>query len=87
MENIMNLIEINEYIIEEMGFAEKNNENVTIRLNLSDGECLELWFDEETECYSWTAASFEYEDVYSVTHDIMGWLEDRSFNVIGMETI
>lgn len=83
----MNLIEINEYIIEEMGFAGENNGNVTIRLNLSDGECLELWFDEETECYSWTAASFEYEDVYSATHDIMEWLEDRSLNVIGMETI
>ena len=48
----MKVEEINKYIIEEMGLAEEQGDNVTIRLNLSDGSSIEMWFDEEDDYYT-----------------------------------
>ena len=83
----MKVEEINKYIIEEMGLAEEQGDNVTIRLNLSDESSIEIWFDEENDCYTWSNASFGYEDTYAVVSDIMKWLNDNSLFVADMETI
>ena len=83
----MKVEEINKYIIEEMGLAEEQGDNVTIRLNLSDDSSIEIWFDEENDYYTWSEASCGYEDTYAVVSDIMEWLDDNGVSVTDMETI
>ena len=83
----MKVEEINKYIIEEMGLAEEQGDNVTIRLNLSDESSIEIWFDEENDYYTWSNASFGYEDTYAVVSDIMKWLDDNGVSDTDMETI
>ena len=83
----MTVEEINKYIIEEMGLAEEQGDNVTIRLNLSDESSIEIWFDEENDYYTWSNASFGYEDTYAIVSDIMEWLDDNGVSVTDMETI
>lgn len=83
----MKVEEINKYIIEEMGLAEEQGDNVTIRLNLSDESSIEIWFDEENDYYTWSEASCGYEDTYAVVSDIMEWLDDNGVSVTDMETI
>ena len=83
----MKVEEINKYIIEEMGLAEEQGDNVTIRLNLSDESSIEIWFDEENDYYTWSNASFGYEDTYAVISDIMKWLDDNGVSVTDTETI
>ena len=83
----MKVEEINKYIIEEMRFAEEQGDNVTIRLNLSDESSIEIWFDEENDYYTWSEASYGYEDTYAIVSDIMEWLDDNGVSVTDMETI
>lgn len=83
----MTVEEINKYIIEEMGLAEEQGDNVSIRLNLSDESSIEIWFDEENDYYTWSEASYGYEDTYAVVSDIMEWLDDNGVSVTDMETI
>ena len=83
----MKVEEINKYIIEEMGLAEEQGNNVTIRLNLSDESSIEIWFDEENDYYTWSEASCGYEDIYAIVSDIMEWLDDNGVFVTDMETI
>lgn len=83
----MKVEEIKKYIIEEMGLAEEQGDNVTIRLNLSDESSIEIWFDEENDYYTWSEASCGYEDTYAVVFDIMEWLDDNRVSVTDMETI
>ena len=83
----MKVEEINKYIIEEMGLAEEQGDNVTIRLSLSDESSIEIWFDEENDYYTWSNALFGYEDTYAVVSDIMKWLDDNEVSVTDMETI
>lgn len=83
----MQVEEINKYIIEEMGLAEEQGDNVSIRLNLTDDSSVEIWFDEENDYYTWSNASYGYEDTYAIVHDIMKWLDDNGLSVTDMETI
>lgn len=83
----MKVEEINKYIIEEMVLAEEQGDNVTIRLNLSDESSIEIWFDEDNDYYTWSEASYGYEDTYSIVSDIMEWLDDNGVSVTDMETI
>ena len=70
-----------------MGLAEEQGDNVTIRLNLSDESSIEIWFDEENDYYTWSEASYGYEDTYAIVSDIMEWLDDNGVSVTDMETI
>lgn len=70
-----------------MGFAEEQGNNVTIRLNLSDDSNVEIWFDEENDCYTWSNAAYGYEDTFVIVNDIMKWLKDEDLIVTDMETI
>ena len=79
--------EINKYIIDEIGLAEEQGDNITIRLNLSDESSIEIWFDEENDYYTWSEASCGYEDTYAVVSDIIEWLDDNGISVTDMETI
>ena len=83
----MKVEEINKYIIDEIGLAEEQGDNITIRLNLSDESSIEIWFDEDNDYYTWSNASFGYEDTYAVVSDIMKWLDDNGVSVTDMETI
>ena len=83
----MKVEEINKYIIEEMVLAEEQGDNVTIRLNLSDESSIEIWLDEDNDYYTWSEASYGYEDTYSIVSDIMEWLDDNGVSVTDMETI
>ena len=82
----MNAADINKYVVEEMGYAEEQ-EDITIRINLSNGDSVEIWFDEYNDCYTWSNASYGYEDTYAVVQDICEWLEDNSLEIINMETV
>ena len=83
----MTAADINKYVVEEMGYAEEQEDKITIRLYLSNGESVEIWFDEYNDCYTWSNASCGYEDTYAVVSDIVKWLESNSLKVIDMETI
>ena len=76
--------DINKYVVEEMGYAEEQEDKISIRLDLSNGESVEIWFD---ECYTWSNASYGYEDTYAVVQDICEWLEDNLLEVINIETV
>ncbi len=83
----MNIDELNKYVIEEMKNAEEYGENITIRLYLSNDDNIEIWFDEENNCYTWSNASFGYEDIDSAVLDIRGWLDNERLNVMEVELI
>ena len=83
----MTAADINKYVIDEMGTAEEQKDEITIRLDLSNGESIEIWFDEYNDCYTWSNASYGYEDTYAVVQDICEWLQDNSLEVIDMETV
>ena len=82
----MTAADINKYVVEEM-YAEEQEGEITIRLDLSNGESVEIWFDEYNDCYTWSNASYGYEDTYAVVQDIFEWLQDNSLEVIDMETV
>ena len=73
--------------MEEIKNAEEYGENVTIRLYLSNDDNIEIWFDEENDCYTWSNASFGYEDTDSVVQDIIKWLDNECLNVMEIELI
>lgn len=79
--------DINKYVVEEMGYAEEKEDKIAIRLYLSNGESVEIWFDEYNDCYTWSNASYGYEDTYAVVQDIWEWLEDNLLEVINIETV
>ena len=79
--------DINKYVVEEMGYAEEQEDKISIRLDLSNGESVEIWFDEYNDCYTWSNASYGYEDTYAVVQVIWEWLEDNLLEVINIETV
>ena len=83
----MTVEELNIFISEEMGNAEENEENISIRLSLSNAESIEIWFDKENDCYTWSNASYGYEDTFSVVSDIWNWMGDYGLSVVDMEVI
>ena len=83
----MTAADINRYVVEEIGYAEEQEDEIAIRLDLSNGESVEIWFDKYNDCYTWSNASYGYEDTYAVVQDICEWLEDNSLEVINMETV
>lgn len=83
----MNVVDINKYIIEEMGLAEEQGDNVTIRIYLSNDDSIEIWFDKENDYYTWSNASYGYEDTLAIVNDICEWLKENSLEVTDMETI
>lgn len=83
----MTAADINRYVVEEIGYAEEQEDEIAIRLNLSNGESVEIWFDKYNDCYTWSNASFGYEDTYAVVQDICEWLEDNLLEVINIETV
>lgn len=83
----MNVVNINKYIIEEMGLAEEQGDNATIRLYLSNNDSIEIWFDKENDYYTWSNASYGYEDTLAIVDDICEWLKENSLEITDMETI
>lgn len=83
----MDIGEINKYIIEEMGAAEEQKIDVAIRLYLSNNDSIEIWFDKEVDCYTWSNASYGYEDTYAVMSDILKWLDNNGISVVDIETV
>jgi len=79
--------DINKYVVEEMGYVEEQEDKISIRLDLSNGESVEIWLDEYNDCYTWSNASYGYEDTYAVVQDICEWLEDNLLEVINIETV
>ena len=84
---MLNIKKINKFIVEEMGLAEENGEYITIILYLSNDDSIEIWFDEENDCYTWSNASYGYEDTFSVMSDIMEYLNSRNITVEDMATL
>lgn len=83
----MTVEEINNFIIEEMGLAEEQGDNITIRLNLSDESSIEIWFDEENDYYTWSEAMYGYEDIFVIVNDVVEWLDDSGLSVTDIEVI
>lgn len=61
--------------------------DISIRLYLSNEDSIEIWFDKESDCYTWSNASYRYEDTYAVISDIWKWMEDNNLFVTNMEVI
>lgn len=83
----MTAADINRYVVEEIGYAEEQEDEIAIRLDLSNGESVEIWFDKYNDCYTWSNASYGYEDTYAVVQDICEWLEENLLEVINIETV
>lgn len=66
----MSVEEINIFVTNEFADAEENGNNISIRLYLSNEDSVEIWFDKESDCYTWSNASYGYEDTYAVISDI-----------------
>lgn len=52
----MNAVEVNNYVIEEMGLAEEQDDDAVVRFYLSNDELIEIWFDKDNYCYTWSNA-------------------------------
>lgn len=83
----MSVEEINIFVTNEFSDAEENGDDISIRLYLSNEDSIEIWFDKESDCYTWSNASYEYEDTYAVISDIWKWMEDNNLFVTNMEVI
>lgn len=83
----MNADDINKYIIDSMGLAEEQEDDIVVRFYLSNDKLVEIWFDKDNDCYTWSNASCGYEDTFVVVCDILEWLKDNSLEVIGLETL
>lgn len=83
----MSVEEINIFVTNEFADAEENGNNISIRLYLSNEDSVEIWFDKESDCYTWSNASYGYEDTYAVISDIWEWMEDNNLIVVNMEVI
>ena len=83
----MTVEEVNIFITEEVGRAEESQEDILVRLYLSNSESIEIWFDKESDCYTWSNASYGYEDTFAVVSDIWIWMEDNNLSVIDMEVV
>lgn len=83
----MTIEELNIFVSEEMICAEENGYDISIRLYLSNAESIEIWFDKENDCYTWSNASYGYEDTFSVVSDIWNWMGDNGLSVVDMEVI
>lgn len=83
----MKVEEINIFITNEFADAEENGDDISVRLYLSNENCIEVWFDKENDCYMWNNASYGYEDTYAVVSDIWKWMEDNNLFVTNMEVI
>ncbi len=83
----MSVEDINIFVTNKFGDAEENGDDISIRLYLSNEDSIEIWFDKESDCYTWSNASYGYEDTYAVIYDIWEWLECNNLFVTNMETI
>lgn len=83
----MTVEDLNIFVSEEMICAEENEEDISIRLYLSNAESIEIWFDKENDCYTWSNASYGYEYTFAVVADIWNWMEDNGLSVVNMEVI
>lgn len=83
----MNNEQVNKFVGEEMGLAEENGENISIRLYLSNENILEIWFDKENDFYTWSNAYHGYEDTFCVVEDIFIWLTENNLTVTNIEAI
>lgn len=83
----MSVEEINIFVTNEFSDAEENGDDISIRLYLSNEDSIEIWFDKESDCYTWSDASYGYEDIYAVISDIWKWMEDNNLFVTNMEVI
>jgi len=83
----MNREELEKLIAGEMALFEEEGCSTTIRLLLSDGKTVDIWYFEEMECYVWTNGKEGFEDYGSLTADIVGWLERNGLSVVRAENI
>ena len=83
----MSVEDINIFVTNEFGDAEENRDDISIRLYLSNEDSIEIWLDKESDCYTWSDASYGYEDTYAVISDIWKWMEDNNLFVTNMEVI
>lgn len=83
----MSIEDINIFVTNEFGDAEENGDDISIILYLSNEDSIEIWFDEESDFYTWSNASYGYEDTYAVISDIWKWMEDNNLFVTNMEVI
>lgn len=83
----MSIEDINIFVTNEFGDAEENGDDISIRLYLSNEDSIEIWFDKESDCYTWSDASYGYEDTYAVISDIWKWMEYNNLCVTNMEVI
>lgn len=83
----MSVEDINIFVTNEFGDAEENRDDISIRLYLSNEDSIEIWLDKESDCYTWSDASYGYEDTYAVISDIWKWMEDNNLFVTNMEVV
>lgn len=83
----MTVEEINIFITKEMGYAEENGDDISIRLYLSNSETIEIWFEKESDCYTWSNTSYGYEDTFAIVSDIWNWMGDNGLSVVDVEVI
>lgn len=83
----MKVEEINIFVTNEFGYAEENMDDISIRLYLSNEDSIEIWFDKKNDCYTWSNASYGYEDTYAVVSDIWEWMESNNLYVTNIEVI
>lgn len=79
--------EINIFVTNEFADAEENGDDISIRVYLSNEDSIEIWFDKESDCYTWSNATYGYEDTNAVISDILEWMEDNNLFVTNMEVI
>lgn len=80
----MNAEDLNRFIIETMGLAQENGYICVVYVYTSH-ECdqpIEIWFDNDNDCYKHTISTDEYEDVYALTQSILEELARTDATII-----
>lgn len=83
----MNVEEINIFVTNEFADAEESLNDISIRLYLSNEDSIEIWFDKESNCYTWSNATYGYEYTNAVISDIWEWMKYNNLCVTNMEVI
>lgn len=78
--------DVNIEIIDDFEFAKENGlSEPTVALYLKDERKIEIWYDEENECYFYSDATYGYQDLEALQNDLWDTIGEIAIDAIELE--
>lgn len=75
-------------ILERMAFCvEKGCTDTTVRVHLSNGKQIDIWYFEEEDCFVWSHSTIGYDDGGELVADVVKWMEENYLNAVNVESV